>query len=253
MAEGRYKVKEVAALSGVTVRTLHHYDTIGLLCPTARTSAGYRLYDDAALLRLHQILVYRELGLALEQIRAVLEDPDYDPVVALAEQRERLVARAEHTQSMIHAVDAALRTLRGERVMNMKEIFDGFDPSEHEAEAKRRWGDTEAYKESARRTKGYSEDDWRRIKAETDDLLRRLAAALAAGVASDSPEAVALAEEHRLQIDRFFYPCSHAMHRNLALMYTADARFEANLDKHGAGVAAFLSAAIQANADASEA
>lgn len=248
MAPRTYKVKEVARLSGVTVRTLHHYDEIGLLSPR-RTSAGYRLYTEADLLRLQQILVHRELGLPLERIKMILADPGFDPRQALLEQRARLEARAEQTKAMLAAVDAALRALEGDEIMDMKELFDGFDPSKYEAEAKERWGHTESYAQSMQRTGAYTKEDWARIKAETDDLMRRIAAQVQAGTAPTDEVAMDLAEEHRLQIDRFYYTCSHSMHRNLGQMYTADSRFEQNLDKYGDGVAAFLSAAIEANCD----
>lgn len=243
-----YKVKEVAQLSGVTVRTLHHYDAIELLCPR-RTSAGYRLYSEADLFTLQQILVYRELGVPLERIKAILADPQLDRREALVEQRARLQARAEQTQTMIRAVDAALRAMEGETIMNMSELFDGFDPSEYEAEVKERWGDTEAYAHSVQRTRGYTREDWVRIKAQTDELMERIAAALRAGTSPTDEAAMELAEEHRLQIDRFFYPCSRVMHRNLGQLYMADSRFEQSLDRHGDGVAAFLSAAIEANCE----
>lgn len=252
MAARAYKVKEVAQLSGVTVRALHHYDAIGLLSPKRRTSAGYRLYGDDDLLRLQQILVYRELGLPLEKIKKILADPDFDSERALVEQRRQLQARVDQTHAMIAAVDVALQTLRGERPMSTKDIFGGFDPSKHEAEAEQRWGDTPAYAESQRRTKGYSEEDWARIKAETDALMKRIAAAHAAGTAATDAAAMDLAEEHRLQIDRFYYPCSHATHEGLGQMYTADPRFTKNLDAYGEGVAAYLSAAIEANARRAE-
>ncbi|MEM9453589.1 MAG: MerR family transcriptional regulator [Myxococcota bacterium] len=248
MAARTYKVKEVARLSGVTVRTLHHYDAIGLLSPR-RTSAGYREYSEADLLRLQQILVHRELGLPLERIRAILADPTHDPRQVLLKQRARLRARVQQTNAMIRAVDAALRALQGEQIVNMKELFDGFDPAEYEDEVKERWGHTKAYAQSTERTRGYSREDWARIKSETDELMQRIAAEVAAGTAPTDEAAMDLAEEHRLQIDRFFYSCSHQMHRNLGQMYMADSRFEQNLDKHGEGVAAFLSAAIEANGD----
>lgn len=248
MARRTYKVKEVAQLSGVTVRTLHHYDAIGLLSPP-RTPSGYRVYSEPDLLRLQQILVYRELGLPLERISSILSDPKLDPKETLLEQRARLHARAEHTHAMIRAVDAALRALQGDDVMNARELFDGFDPRQYEAEVEERWGNTEAYRQSTQRTQGYSKEDWARIKAQSDELLRRIAAQVQAGTAPTSEAAMDLAEEHRRQIDRFYYSCSHAMHRNLAQLYQADARFEQNLDRHGEGVAAFLSAAIEANCE----
>ncbi|MBL4688692.1 MAG: MerR family transcriptional regulator [Nannocystaceae bacterium] len=249
MAANRYQVKALAELSGVTVRALHHYDAIGLLCPHQRTAAGYRLYTETDLLRLQQILIYRELGLPLEQIKAIITDPAFDPESALVEQRSRLAAHARQTQAMIRAVDAALDSLRGEKPMNANNIFEGFDPKRYEDEARANWGSSDAYKESSRRTKNYSSEDWARIKSESHDLMVRIAAHLTGGGKPSDTAAMDLAEEHRLQIDRFYYPCSLAMHRGLGQMYTGDARFEANLDKYGGGVAAFLAEAIAANAD----
>lgn len=242
-----HKVKEVAQLSGVTVRTLHHYDEIGLLRPSRRTRSGYRLYDDADLLLLQQVLVYRELGLPLEKIKAIVHDPAFDRVAALREQRAELARRVEHAESMLRAVDTALRALEGETIMSTKDLFNGFDPAQYEEEAKQRWGSTEAYAESRRRMKDYSKDDLAGMKAELDGIMAKVAAAKVAGSAADSQEAMDLAEAHRLHIDRWFYPCSHGMHAGLGDMYVADARFTENLDKHGDGTAAFLRDAIAAN------
>src|SRR5688572_19014518 len=156
-----YQVKEVAHLSGLTVRTLHHYDSIGLLVPSARSAAGYRLYDDDDLLRLQQILIGRELGLSLEAIRRSLDDPGFDRREALLAQRTELAARAERATDMIRAIDTALTAIEEKDMGNvdMKKIFDGFDPDQYADEAKQRWGHTEAYKVSAKRTKSYTEAD----------------------------------------------------------------------------------------------
>jgi MerR family transcriptional regulator, thiopeptide resistance regulator len=250
----RYQVKEVAALSGVSVRTLHHYDSIGLLVPSARSSAGYRLYSAEDLLRLQQILVQRELGLSLEAIRKLLDDPGFDQRAALLEQRRLLLERAEHTQQMIRALDSALslldapKPLEGEDAMtDMQDLFDGFDPAAYEQEAKERWGKTEAYRESRRRTQAYTADDWKRYRAENDAVMAAFVSALGQGKAADDPAVLELAEQHRLLIDRWFYPCSHEMHARLADMYEADPRFAENIDKAGAGLTPFLSAAIRAN------
>ena len=248
VSEKTYRVTELARLSGVTVRTLHHYDAIGLLRPKRRTAAGYRLYSAKDVLLLQQILIYRQLGMPLERIKAVVTDATFDRRTALLEQRQQLQAKADHTQAMIRAVDAALTAMKGIGAMNASELFDGFDPKQYEQEAEQRWGHSDAYKESARRTKGYSKDDGARIKTANLDLMQRIAALLAAGHEPGETAAMDLAEEHRLHIDRFYYPCSHIMHDNLGQMYTADVRFQDNLDKFGSGVAAFLQAAIAANA-----
>jgi DNA-binding transcriptional MerR regulator len=251
MKRRTYQVKEVAELARVSVRALHHWDEIGLLAPRARTEAGYRLYDDEDLLRLQQILVGRELGLPLEEIRRSLDDPRFDRRTALRAQRRALEARAAETAGMIRAVDHALAALdakEGGTTMDAEKLFEGFDPEKYEAEAEERWGDTDAFKESRRRAKAYTPDDWKRHAAEQAAVYADAAALMKAGRAADSPEAMDVAERHRLLIDRWFYPCGPVMHRGLADLYEADARFAANIDKAGAGLTPFLAAAIRANA-----
>ena len=244
-------VKEVARLSGVSVRTLHHYDEIGLLVPSARTEAGYRLYDDRDLLRLQQILIGRTQGLSLEEIRRGLDDPKLDRRAALLEQRAHLAERVKETQAMIRAVDSALAALeaggRGGQ-MDITEIFEGFNPAEHEEEAEQRWGHTEAYRASARRTKSYTPADWERINAAPRGISADAAGARAHGPRPDAPEVMNIAERHRRSIDRWFYPCEPGMHAGLADLWEGDERFRANIDRGGEGLATFLAAAVRANA-----
>jgi DNA-binding transcriptional MerR regulator len=251
-ARRTYQVKDVARIAGVSIRTLHHYDEIKLLVPKARTRAGYRLYTDDDLIRLQQILIGRELGMPLEEIRRSLDDPKFDRRKALLKQRKQLQERASTTAAMIRAIDAALAAIsdkkKGETV-DLKEIFDGFDPAKYEEEAKQRWGNTDAYKESARRTKRYSKEDWLKIKAEQGDIYKDAAAAMRAGKQASDREAMDIAERHRLSIDRWFYPCSKMMHRGLATLWETDSRFAENIDKHAEGLTAFLAAAVRANAD----
>lgn len=243
-------IKEAARLAGVSVRTLHHYDAIGLLVPKLRSAAGYRLYDGEDLLRLQQILIGRELGLTLQEIGRSLDDPAFDLAQALRSQRQQLQGRAERTAAMLRAVDAALAILDGETggQVDLKNLFDGFDPSAYEQETRQRWGNTEAYRESARRTSRYCAEDWTRFKEEQAAVYGDAAAAMTAGTPADDPAAMEVAERHRLLIDRWFYPCSKAMHRGLADLYEADARFAQNIDRHGKGLTAFLAAAMRANA-----
>lgn len=251
MAERRtYLVSEVARIAGVSVRTLHHYDDIGLLVPKARTEAGYRVYGDDDLLRLQQVLLGRELGLALEEIRRSLDDPGFDHRQALLAQRRQLQARARRADEMIRAVDAALAMLGDGSggSMDAKQLFDGFDPAQHEAEVQERWGDTDAYRESARRSKRYGPEEWRRIRDEQAAIYTDAAAALRAGHAPESAEAMDVAERHRQSIERWFYPCGPAMHMNLADLWQADARFAESIDAHAAGLTPFLAAAVRANA-----
>jgi MerR family transcriptional regulator, thiopeptide resistance regulator len=252
MKQGRtYQVKEVSRIAGVSIRTLHHYDEIGLLRPSGRTGAGYRLYSDDDLLRLQQIIIGRELGLPLEEIRRFIDDPRFDRKQALLSQRDQLQRRARQTEAMLRAIDAALAVLEpgntGE-TMEMNRIFDGFDPSKYEEEAKQRWGHTDAYKESKRRTERYTAEDWEKLKADQVAIYSDAFAALKAGKSPGSPEAMDIAERHRQSIDRWFYPCSLAMHSCLADMYENDSRFAENIDRYGEGLTTFLVAAIRANA-----
>ncbi|HMI82812.1 MAG TPA: MerR family transcriptional regulator [Polyangiaceae bacterium] len=257
MKQGRYQVKEVAQISGVSVRTLHHYDQLGLLVPSGRNRAGYRLYSDGDLLRLQQILIGRELGLPLEEIRHFLDDPRFDRRKALLAQRTELAERVHQTEAMIRAVDAALSALgdiakndeeeEGE-IMEMKKIFDGFDPAKYEDEAKQQWGHTDSYKESKKRTERYSAEDWKRFGDEQSALYVALAAALKAEKEPSDDDVMELAHRHRLLIDRWFYPCSAERHCGLADLYEGDSRFAATMDKFGEGLTAFLVQAIRANA-----
>lgn len=252
MAETLYKVSEVARLANVTVRALHHYDEIGLLRPSGRSGAGYRLYSEADLVRLHRIAVGRSLGLALEEIRRALDDPNTDARGLLAEHRATLVDRLHDTHAKIRAIDAALRRLDpqpGDETMDPKDMFEGFDPTDYEHEARARWGETDAYAESARRTKRYTPDDWSRLKAEANEILTALANAKSDGVLAADAVAMGLAERYRLHIDQWFYPCSHETHAGLAKLYAADARFAANFEKYGEGMANYVGAAVVANAN----
>ena len=260
-----YRVKQVADMAGVSVRTLHHYDQLGLLVPGDRTRAGHRLYTDDDLLRLQQIIIQRELGFSLEEIRRWLDDPDHDRRQALLGQRRALQERAERTDAMLRSVDQALRAMderddaepgqaSGQHekgavmTMDMTKLFDGFDPADHEREAESRWGDTESHRIAMDRTRRYSEADWKALSEEQAAIYRDAVQARQAGKSPEDNEAMDIAERHRLSIDRWFYPCSPAMHAGLADLYEADPRFAKNIDKHGEGLTPFLSAAIRANA-----
>src|SRR5262245_8064974 len=158
-----FTVGELSKLTGVTVRTLHHYDEIGLVRPSARTAAGYRLYADDDVLRLQQVLLFRELGLPLPEIAAVLDDPEYRRDDVLRRHREVLVAKRMRLDAMVAALDAALAQQQKGHAMkpeDVKSLFDGFDPAQYEAEAEERWGNTDAYKESQKRVKRYGKAEW---------------------------------------------------------------------------------------------
>ena len=250
-SEQLHTVGEVAALAGVTVRTLHHYDRVGLLVPSGRSENGYRLYEYGDLERLRQIRLLRELRFSLEAIGQLLDAPTHGRRSALEAQRDLLRERQERTERVIRGVDRALRAMEEETEMDRTEMFEGleeFDHEQYQDEVERRWGNTDAYKESMRRTRRYGRSDWDRIKAEGEAVVARLAGLMAGGAQAAGRAAMDLAEEHRCHIDRWFYPCSRGMHRNLAEMYTADPRFEEYFEKRAKGLAVFVRDATRANA-----
>ncbi|MET9257947.1 MerR family transcriptional regulator [Streptomyces sp. NPDC003717] len=246
-----YSVGQVAGFAGVTVRTLHHYDAIGLLAPGARSHAGHRRYSDADLDRLQQILFYRELGFPLDDVAVLLDDPDADPRAHLRRQHEVLTARIEQLRAMAAAVEHAMEARRMGIELTPEERFEVFgdkDPERYAEEAEARWGGTERYAESQRRVATYTKEDWRRINTEVADWGERYAALMAAGEPPAGPAARALAEEHRQHITRWYYDCDHATHTALADMYVADERFRAFYDGMRPGLAEHLREAILANA-----
>ncbi|MFG1776000.1 MerR family transcriptional regulator [Micromonospora sp. NPDC049051] len=246
-----HTVGQVAKAAGVTVRTLHHYDEIGLLSPSGRSGTGYRRYDDADLERLQHIRYYRELGFSLEEIAAILDDPASDPVAHLRRQHGLLTARITRLQEMVTAIEFAMEASKLNIPLTPQErfeVFGDFDPDAHAEEAEQRWGGSEAYRESNRRASRYSKDDWLRNRAENEDWGRRFAEVMASGAPADSPAAMDLAEEHRQLISRWFYECSYEIHTGLADMYVADERFTAYFEKIRPGMAEYLGEAIHANA-----
>jgi MerR family transcriptional regulator, thiopeptide resistance regulator len=247
-----YSVGQVAGLAGVTIRTLHHYDKIGLLSPSGRSAAGYRIYEEADLERLQQILFYRELEFALEEIATIVDDQHTDAVGHLRRQRGLLTERIERLRAMVAAIDHEMEA----KTMGIQltpeerlEVFGGFNPEDYAEEAEQRWGGTEAYRQSQRRVATYTKEDWLRIKAEEEEVRANLVAAFAAGSGPDSDVALAATEAHRRHISRWFYDCSHETHRGLGEMYVNDERFRAHYDALAPGLAQFIRDATHANAD----
>jgi DNA-binding transcriptional MerR regulator len=249
-----YAVGRVAQLAGVTVRTLHHYDEIGLVRPSGRTEAGYRVYSPADIERLQQALLYRRLGFGLDEIGVLLDDPDVDAVAHLRRQRELLVARGEEVAAMVTAIDSQLEARRMGMQLTPEEQLEVFGTDkvggEWADEAEERWGETERFKESQRRAATYSKQDWIDLKADSDRGMHAFVDAMQAGLPVDGADAMALAERHREFLGKWFYECGYDVHRGLAQMYMEDERFAATLDAVAAGLATYMSAAIIANADA---
>lgn len=237
------KINEVAKLTGVTTRTLHYYDEIGLLKPSEVTSAGYRLYNDEALETLQQILFFRELEFSLDDIKEIMSDPHYDRTDALAKQRDLLMHKRARLDGLIDLVD---NTLRGEEDMSFKQ----FDMTEIEAaktkyaaEVKARWGDTAAYAESEEKTGGYDEAQWKALSGEGQAILQEFGERR--DLPPDSREAQALVKKWQSYITANFYNCTKEILSCLGLMYIGDERFTRNIDKNGEGTAAFMAGAIE--------
>jgi DNA-binding transcriptional MerR regulator len=248
-----YTVGAVARMSGVTVRTLHHYDEIGLLEPSGRSDAGYRHYAEADLDRLQRILFYRELGFGLDQIKTVMTDGGADATGHLRRQRAMLRDRIRRLERMVRAIEKAMEA----RSMGINltpeerfEVWGDFDPDAYAAEVEERWGGTDAFRQSQQRASRYTREDWRRINAQGEAAVMLLVDAMRAGMAADGTEAMAGAEAHRQHITDAFYECTYEIHVALAEMYLADPRFTATYETIAAGLAQYLHDAIKANAAA---
>ena len=242
-------VGEVARLAGVTVRTMHHYDAIGLVSPSGRTPSGYRLYDERDLDRLHAVLAYRELGFALDDVAALLDGPG-DPLDHLRRQHALVRERINQLSRLLGSLEKTMEAhVSGMRLTPEErfEVFGDHDPDQYADEARERWGDSDAYRTSQRRTGGYGKDDWLRIKAEAESVLDRFVAAQAAGLPPEAPEAMDAARDHREHITRWFYECTPEIHRGLAQMYVEDERFTRHYEERAPGLARYVHDAIMAD------
>lgn len=241
----RLSVGELTRLTGISARTLHYYDEIGLLAPSETSEAGYRFYDDEAVARLQQILFYRELDFSLSDIQRILSSPDYDRRRAMAEHRALLTAKRDRLDALIRLTD---ETLKGETEDMGLDKFNtsGVDAvrDQYAVEAEARWGKTEAYKESARRTAGRTEEEAAAAQAEMDELVKGFAGMLDQDPAG--PAARAQVKAWQAHITKRYYACTDEILAGLGEMYTADERFTANLDRYADGTAQFMRDAIRA-------
>ena len=227
-------VKEVSRISGVSVRTLHHYDAIGLLKPTQITEAGYRLYDDSALQRLQTILLFRELEFPLQEIKQILDSPDFDAAAAIADQIKLLELRRQHLDDLLKHARQIQRT--GVIPMNFKP-FDTTKLDEYAAEAKAKWGKTEAYKEYEQKQSVPSADALMNLFTEIGKLRH---------LSPDAPEVQAAVAGIQAFITKNYYNCTKQIFASLGQMYVADERFKENIDRAGGeGTAEFVSRAIE--------
>lgn len=237
-------IKEFAKLTGVSIRTLHYYDEIGLLKPAyVDEQNGYRDYDEKSLERMVEILFYRELDFPLKSILRILSSSDYDKTAAIRRQKELLILKKERLDRLISALDEAEKG---------KIPMDTFNNNEYENarkqyadEAKQRWGSTDAYKESEQKTADYSADKWNDVNAGLNAVLAEFADALKSGAAPESETAQSLVKKLQQYITDNFYTCTPEILKGLGQMYTADNRFKTNIDKNGIGTAEYISKAIK--------
>lgn len=243
-----HTVKQLAELSGVTVRTLHHYDEIGLLKPSHRTEAGYRLYEAKDLLRLQQILIYREMDFSLDDIKSMLDDPKFDLKEALHDQKRFLLQQHERYKELIQTIDKTLKRLEeDDQLVTDADLYGGFTPEQaerYDREAKEKYGDM--YEISQQRVRQMTKGQWKAIGAEGEDITKSLAKFV--GTDPAGVEVQALIKRHHAWIEHF-YPCSQQMYIGLSNLYIENPEFTAHYERFAPGLALFMSAAMKVYAE----
>lgn len=233
------QIKEFAEFSGVSVRTLHYYDEIGLLKPAfVDKVTGYRFYDESSVLRMQDILFYRELDFSLKSIGKILSSPDYDAKKSLEEQRKLLLLKKERLERIISSIDEAMK---GKNIMN---AFDNSEFEKFKAEAKEKWGKTEAFEEFETKDKKRGEAENNFLGGEMMDIFRKLGEIKS--LSPGSEEAQSLVKTLQDFITNHYYTCTDEILSGLGKMYVGDERFKENIDKAGgAGTAEFAAKAIE--------
>ena len=234
------QIKEFAEFTGVSVRTLHYYDEIGLLVPAhVDRFTGYRYYDKNSLLLMQEILFYRELDFSLKSIGEILSSPNYDKNKALKEQKHLLTLKKERLERLISAIDGAVK---GDNVMT---VFDNSEFEKYKAEAKEKWGTTSAYKEYTEKTKDHSDQRWNNLAEGMDCIMAEFAVCMRNGETPDSAGAQKLVKTLQNYITGNCYLCTNEILAGLGQMYVADERFRNNIDKHADGTAEFICKATE--------
>lgn len=247
-------VGRVAQTLGVSVRTLHHYDEIGLVTPAGRTPAGYRLYTEDDLTRLQHVVVYRRLGFTLEEVADLLDDPG-GVESHLRRQRAAVMSRLDEMRGLVAAIDRALETTMSNLRISrdeQRELFgDAFD-EHYAAEAREKYGDHPEWAAAQRRAASYDKEQWQRIAAEDAGIKADLAAIMASGRPADDAAAMDVAERQRRHICDWWYDCSPAMHARVATTFTDDARTASQYEEVAPGLAAYARQAVEAHAARAE-
>ena len=251
-----YKVKEVSELAGVSIRTLHHYDRIGLLKPDSVSSAGYRLYSSENLEELQQILFFKEIGFSLRDIQDVLKRPDFDRMHALKHHKKFLEEKKKRLEDIIATVEKTMIALEGGKKMSENEMFEGLDMNEikkyqedYAEEAREKYG-KEIVDQTLVKTAKYTEEDWAAILAKQQALWQQIADGMERG--AGHPKVQEAVGKWRQLITDHYYECTLEIFRGLGDLYVNDERFKANYEKIRPGMAQFMQAAMHHYCDARE-
>lgn len=236
-------IKQVAMLAGISVRTLHHYDEIGLLVPDHVTDAGYRQYSEANLQTLQHILFFKELGFSLKDIRSMLQSPSFNTFEALLLQKKTLLAKRRQLEQMIATIDRTIAHVKGEIQLSNEEKFSGleWDINPYEQEAREKWGD-KAVDDSKLHISKLSHDDKEKLKQEWDNMYQQFAARI--GTPVDSEETLALTKRWFDMLNSNFGNYNYDAFIGLGQLYIQDERFTANIDQYGKGLAQYMSEAM---------
>lgn len=241
-------VGEAAQRAGVSVRTLHHYDEIGLLRPKSVSEAGYRLYGEEEMKRLERILFFRELEFPLEEIRAIMAHPAYDEREAIAKQLALMEKKRERLDALIARLRSAAKGDSSPRFLTFDKEEINRMKNEYAKEVRERWGNTKAYAQSEEKHAAYGEKEYASMQEEMDALMAQFAAVRALDPADAQVQA--LVEAWKAMITKWHYECTDEILEGLGKMYVCDERFTANIDRHGEGTAKCMSEAIAAYIDA---
>ena len=233
-------IKEFSEACGVSVRTLHYYDEIGLLKPSFVDEwTGYRYYDENSLLRMQEIMFYRELDFSLKNISQIITSPNYDKEKALSQQKKLLILKKERLEKLISSIDDAMK---GKVIMN---VFDNSKFENYKDEVREKWGNTKAYAEYAEKSKNYGEDKFSAMSGEMAEIFGRFNLAMKNSAIAGSDEVQGYVKELQDYITLNFYTCTKEILCGLGQMYVLDERFKNNIDKAGEGTAEFISEAIK--------
>jgi DNA-binding transcriptional MerR regulator len=239
-----YTVKQLADLAGITIRTLHHYDKIGLLSPSSHTKKGYRLYEEKDLIKLQQILFFKELEFSLNEIKRMMNTDEFNIMQSLKDQKHLMQLKKNRMEKLLQSIDTTINSMKKKQKLSPQELYDPFNDDnvkQYQQEVKERWEKTDAYKQSMQRVKRMTKEQMEKIKADQRQNEQMIASLMDKG-----PENQAVQEQIQIHYNGInqFYDCSLEMYQNLADMYVSDPRFTAHYNETKAGLAKFMQSAI---------